>query len=54
MIDRIGELYEELCVEFPWETGDLIAVDNMLIAHARRPYTGPRKFVVAMGEMVHA
>ncbi len=53
-IDRIGELYEELCVEFPWQTGDLIAVDNMLVAHARRPFSGPRKLLVAMGEMVGA
>jgi len=54
VIDRIGELYEELCVEFPWQKGDLIAVDNMLVAHARRPFSGPRKLLVAMGEMVHA
>ncbi|MDQ6818390.1 MAG: TauD/TfdA family dioxygenase [Actinomycetota bacterium] len=54
VVDRIGELYEELCVEFPWQQGDLIAVDNMLIAHARRPFSGPRKLLVAMGEMVQA
>lgn len=53
-IDRIGELFEELCVEFPWQKGDLIAVDNMLVAHARRPFSGPRKLLVAMGEMVSA
>jgi alpha-ketoglutarate-dependent taurine dioxygenase len=53
-VDRIGELYEELCVEFPWQEGDLIAVDNMLVAHARRPFSGPRKLLVAMGEMIHA
>ena len=35
-METIGELYEELCVEFPWEAGDLIAVDNMLVA-ARSP-----------------
>ncbi len=54
VIDRIGELYEELCVEFPWQKGDLIAVDNMIVAHARRPFSGPRKLLVAMGEMVEA
>jgi alpha-ketoglutarate-dependent taurine dioxygenase len=54
VVDRIGELYEELCVEFPWQQGDLIAVDNMLVAHARRPFSGPRKLLVAMGEMVQA
>jgi hypothetical protein len=54
VIDRISEIYEELCVEFPWQSGDLVAVDNMLVAHARRPYSGPRKLLVAMGEMVKA
>ena len=54
VIERIGEVYEDLCVEFPWKKGDLVAVDNMIIAHARRPYVGPRKHLVAMGEMVGA
>ena len=51
---RIGEVYEELCVETPWQKGDLIALDNMLVAHARRPFAGERKIVVAMGRMTHA
>jgi len=54
VIDRISELYEELCVETPWQKGDLIALDNMLVAHARRPFSGQRKILVAMGEMVDA
>jgi alpha-ketoglutarate-dependent taurine dioxygenase len=54
VIDRISALYEELCVEFTWEQGDLVAVDNMIVSHARRPYSGPRRLLVAMGEMVHA
>ena len=54
VIDRIGEVYEELCVEAPWQAGDLIALDNMIIAHARRPFAGKRKIIVAMGKMMHA
>ena len=53
-IARIGEVYEELCVEFPWQKGDLVAVDNMIVSHARRPYSGERKHLVAMGAMVKA
>jgi alpha-ketoglutarate-dependent taurine dioxygenase len=53
-IDRIGEVYEQLCVETPWQQGDLIALDNMLVAHARRPFAGERKIIVGMGKMVHA
>jgi alpha-ketoglutarate-dependent taurine dioxygenase len=54
VINRIGEVYEELCVEAPWQKGDLIALDNMLVAHARRPFAGERKIIVAMGKMEHA
>ncbi len=28
-------------------------LDNMLVAHARSPFSGPRKIVVAMGEMIN-
>jgi alpha-ketoglutarate-dependent taurine dioxygenase len=52
VLDRIGVIYEEACVEFSWERGDMLAVDNMIVAHARRPYVGPRKMLVAMGQMV--
>lgn len=47
----IGELYESCAVRFAWQRGDVIMLDNMLVAHARDPYTGPRKIVVAMGQM---
>ncbi|MNG41197.1 Taurine catabolism dioxygenase TauD, TfdA family [compost metagenome] len=39
-------------MRFDWRKGDVILLDNMLAAHARDPFEGPRKIVVAMGEMV--
>ncbi|WP_025214734.1 non-ribosomal peptide synthase/polyketide synthase [Pseudomonas brassicacearum] len=48
---RIGELYEACAVRFDWHKGDVILLDNMLVAHARDPFEGPRKIVVAMGDM---
>lgn len=47
----IGELYEACAVRFAWRQGDVVMLDNMLAAHARDPYQGPRKIVVAMGDM---
>lgn len=47
----IGGAYEECAVRFRWRQGDVLMLDNMLAAHARDPYEGPRKIVVAMGDM---
>ncbi|RZT39147.1 condensation domain-containing protein [Cupriavidus agavae] len=47
----IGSLYEACAVRFDWRQGDVVMLDNMLAAHARDPFEGPRKIVVAMGDM---
>lgn len=52
VMDTVSRLYWDTSVAFPWRTGDLLMVDNMLVAHARNPYRGPRKIAVAMGQMV--
>jgi alpha-ketoglutarate-dependent taurine dioxygenase len=54
VMDHVGEVYERNAVRFQWKQGDLVSLDNMLTAHARDPYVGPRKIVVALGEMVFA
>jgi amino acid adenylation domain-containing protein/non-ribosomal peptide synthase protein (TIGR01720 family) len=52
VMQQLGELYEACAVRFAWQKGDVILLDNMLAAHARDPFEGPRKIVVAMGDMV--
>jgi amino acid adenylation domain-containing protein len=47
----IGQAYERCAIRYAWQAGDLLLLDNMLVAHARDPFSGPRKIVVAMGEM---
>ncbi|GAB2198754.1 non-ribosomal peptide synthetase [Sessilibacter sp. MAH4] len=47
----IGELYEVNAIRPSWQAGDVLMVDNMLIAHARDPFKGPRKIAVAMADM---
>lgn len=37
-------------IVFPWQSGDVVMLDNMLTAHARTPFKGPRKVVVAMAQ----
>jgi len=53
VIEEIGDVYRKTAVSFPWQQGDILMVDNMLVAHARNPYVGARKILVAMGEMVN-
>jgi amino acid adenylation domain-containing protein len=48
---HILDVFSELEVSFPWQKGDVILIDNVLTAHARNPFTGPRKILVALGEM---
>jgi alpha-ketoglutarate-dependent taurine dioxygenase len=52
LVSEICGLYRENCVSFPWRKGDILMLDNMLVAHARNPYVGPRRIVVAMGELI--
>lgn len=51
VVDAIRDLYWKTSVAFTWQEGDMIVLDNMMTAHARNPYVGPRKIVVAMGQM---
>lgn len=47
-LDAIRCAYAEETVKFPWQPGDVMALDNMLAAHGRTPYVGPRKILVGM------
>ena len=51
VMQEIGVAYDRATVAFPWQQGDILMVDNMLVAHGRKPFSGARKIVVAMGEM---
>jgi alpha-ketoglutarate-dependent taurine dioxygenase len=35
-------------VDVDWHAGDLLLIDNVLVAHGRRPFAGPRRVLVAM------
>jgi alpha-ketoglutarate-dependent taurine dioxygenase len=52
VLDELRGQYTSASVKFRWEQGDVLLVDNMLTAHGRSPYRGPRQILVAMTEQV--
>lgn len=47
-LQTIRQVTRENLTTFPWQRGDLLMVDNVLAAHGRMPFKGPRKILVAM------
>ena len=49
-LDQLRALYERFTVRFAWQKGDVLLLDNMMVAHGRAPYEGARKILVGMAE----
>ena len=54
VVQVIDEAYERNTAREPWQSGDLMLVDNVRTAHARESFEGPREVLVAMADAVHA
>lgn len=50
VLEEIRAAFRAESVSFPWQEGDLLMLDNMLTAHGRAPFSGPRKILVGMAE----
>jgi alpha-ketoglutarate-dependent taurine dioxygenase len=48
VLDELRAAYLAEQVRFPWRAGDILMLDNMLVAHGREPFTPPREVVVGM------
>jgi amino acid adenylation domain-containing protein len=48
VVTEILEVFGSLETVFPWQLGDVLAVDNVACAHGRNPYRGKRVLLVAM------
>ena len=51
-LSHIRAVYDKEMLTFPWRRGDVLILDNMLTAHGRKPYRGPRQIVVGMGRLI--
>lgn len=50
VLDELRGAYTQELVSFEWRQGDVLLIDNMLTAHARSSFKGPRRVVVAMSD----
>ncbi|MER7418913.1 TauD/TfdA family dioxygenase [Micromonospora peucetia] len=50
VLDHLRSGYRTASVRFDYQRDDVLVVDNMTAAHAREPFTGPRRIAVAMAE----
>ncbi|HVZ39808.1 MAG TPA: TauD/TfdA family dioxygenase [Candidatus Kapabacteria bacterium] len=50
---ELRDAYRDRMRFFQWEPGDLLMVDNMLVAHGREPFHGDRKILVGMSIPCH-
>jgi len=50
VMDHLREAYQTEMVRFDWEEGDVLMLDNMLVAHGREPYLGERRIAVGMAD----
>jgi len=54
IVQTINEVYEANTAREPWQSGDLMLVDNVRSAHARERFEGPREVLVAMADPVRS
>lgn len=47
-MDRVSEIAAGLTFDTPWQTGDAVIVDNFLVMHGRRPFTGTRRVLASL------
>lgn len=49
VLDHIRDIYDQEMIIFKWNKSDVLILDNVLMAHSRKPFEGKRKVGVAMG-----
>ena len=53
IVELLNETYEAHTRREPWQSGDLLLVDNVRAAHSREPYEGAREVLAGLADPVH-
>ena len=48
IVDRIRHAFLDAELFFPWQAGDVVIADNILVSHGRKPFDGERAVRVAL------
>ena len=52
VMEHLRGVYARATVRFPWQQGDVLMLDNMLVAHGREPFAGERRVITGMSDPV--
>lgn len=50
VLEMIHQAYTSEATLFPWQSRDVLLLDNMLTTHGRQPFSGSRKVLAGMGD----
>ncbi len=53
IVELLNETYDAHTMREPWQSGDLLLVDNIRTAHSREPYEGAREVLAGLADAVH-
>ncbi len=50
VLNAVRDAYSACTLVIPWQEGDVLLLDNMLMSHGRQPFSGSRQILVAMSD----
>jgi hypothetical protein len=53
VVATINAVYEAHTLREPWQSGDLLLVDNVACSHGREPFTGGRDVLAALADPIN-
>ena len=49
-LTKTADAMTEEAVAFQWQKGDVLWIDNALVLHSRRPFTGERRILASIAK----